>query len=339
MDAIDPALAGNAAMFYVEILCSFYKCKTPKDIDLLNYNDIVTQPLWFNEMFKYKGKCLYFKEWVDAGILYVKDIVNEEGCIMADSELLNKIGRNGNMMHQMFMFRNSSVRKLKIFDLSIASHVKIRVYTDVLIGCKLYKISELDTRLLYSVLMVKRSQPKNKMESLYNREFCIENKNATWKKIYEQKVIGVKPAKLREFNFKLLHNIVPCGYIVSKWNDNVSVNCVRCGIMETTKHMLFECVHIKHIWARISSIINMSLQWKHVVTGFYNFENKGMMMYNYIISITVYAIFKEKMHGKYSGKHVTDTELIQKIKSNIVFYKSICNIAECNAVCKLTNML
>ena len=325
--------------FYADVLCSFYKCKTLKDINLLNHNDIVTQPLWFNEMFTYKGKYMFFKEWVDAGILYVKDIVNDKGQVMTQIELTNKIGRNCNIMHQMFMFNNSTVRKLKAMDLSVAPHVKIQLCNDVLIGNKLYKIKELDTKLLYNGLIEKTSTSRNKMESLYNKEFHIENKKPTWNKIYEQKIIGMKAAKLREFNFKMLHNIVPCGYVVSKWNVNVKANCDRCGSVETTKHMLFECVYINNIWDKISSIIKIAIQWKHVVTGFYNFDSEGVMIYNCIISIIVYAIFKEKIHGKYTGKHITDIDLITKIKYNISFYKSICDIDKCKAASDLINLL
>ena len=67
-------------------------------------------------------------------------------------------------------------------------------------------------------------------------------------KFYKQKIVDIKIVKLKEFNFKLLHNIVPCGKTVSKWNKNISEWCAICGECETTKHMLFECKRVNNIW-------------------------------------------------------------------------------------------
>ena len=73
----------------------------------------------------------------------------------------------------------------------------MRSTAKVLIGRKLYEIKRLDTKLLYNVLIERRSQTNNKMESLYSREFCIDNMKPTWKKVYEKKLVGVKAATPR----------------------------------------------------------------------------------------------------------------------------------------------
>ena len=56
------------------------------------------------------------------------------------------------------------------------------------------------------------------------------------RKIYNQKVTSMKIAKVSEFNFKLLHNIVPCGNIIHKWQRNISENCLKCNEIETVQH-------------------------------------------------------------------------------------------------------
>ena len=325
--------------FYTDILYSFYKCKTFKNIDNMSYHDVIAQPIWFNRIFTYKDKCLFYKEWIEANILYVKDIVNSQGQIMTDAELKDKIGCNCNLVHQLFMFRNSTMKKLRSLDFSVAPYVRLRTFDKVLIKNKLYEVQNLNTKLLYDALIEKKSSSHNKMETVYNREFKIENKKPTWNRIYEQKLSDVKAVKLKEFNFKLLHNIVPCGYILSKWIPNVDKNCKRCGEVETTKHMLFDCTYIQGIWSRLSSIISITLKWKHVVTGFYNFESKSVRVYNYLISIVVYAIFKEIMHCKYSEKDITNTDLKWKIRYNIEFYALICNINKCKIIARAINEL
>ena len=53
--------------------------------------------------------------------------------------------------------------------------------------------------------------------------------------------------KLKEFNFKLLQNIVPCGNTISKWKQNITKECTVCGTSETTKHMLIDCARVCYL--------------------------------------------------------------------------------------------
>ena len=32
--------------------------------------------------------------------------------------------------------------------------------------------------------------------------------------------------------------------------------CPRCGLTETTKHLLWECEHVKHIWSLFNALMN-----------------------------------------------------------------------------------
>ena len=48
-----------------------------------------------------------------------------------------------------------------------------------------------------------------------------------------------------EFNFNILHNIIPCSRMVNKCNMNISGKCKRCSNIENTHHMLYACTHIK----------------------------------------------------------------------------------------------
>ena len=203
------------------------------------------------------------------------------------------------------------------------------MYNKISIKGNEYEIEKLNNKQMYNVLMEEKTTSHNKMESLYNKEFRIDDTRQAWKKIYEQKIVDTKVAKLREFNFKLLHNIAPCGYVLSKWISNISNKCARCGNIETIKHMLFECMFIKNMWNRISNIVKVDIKWKHIVTGFYNLDNKKAILYNYLVSIVAYTVFKENIHAKDCGNEAKDIELSDKIKGNIMFYKTVFKIHEC----------
>ena len=45
----------------------------------MSSNGFLSLPIWCNTMFKRKGKCLMFSNWVKSNILYVKDLFDENG--------------------------------------------------------------------------------------------------------------------------------------------------------------------------------------------------------------------------------------------------------------------
>ena len=104
-------------------------------------------------------------------------------------------------------------------------YVKIKYKIKALLyDGNLHNINELRGRFFYK--MLNKKCDNNNMESIFSREFAIERRKCTWNKIYTQKIKNIKIIKLKEFNFKLLHNIVPCGKILSNRNQ-LSMNIVK----------------------------------------------------------------------------------------------------------------
>ncbi len=59
--------------------------KTPK-----NLIQILNQSLWLNENFKINNAYLYNKQFIDKGILYIKDILYDNGNFLNHIELTSK---------------------------------------------------------------------------------------------------------------------------------------------------------------------------------------------------------------------------------------------------------
>jgi hypothetical protein len=58
-----------------------------------------------------------------------------------------------------------------------------------------------------------------------------------------------KNAKIRNIYFRLIHNDFFTRYRMHKYKMIDSDKCLRCGEVETTKHLLWECQHASHIWS------------------------------------------------------------------------------------------
>ena len=63
---------------------TYVKKKIKKLDDSNSAESFRVQPLWSNTNFKFKGKTLYFENWVKSGLLYVKDIFNENGLLKSN---------------------------------------------------------------------------------------------------------------------------------------------------------------------------------------------------------------------------------------------------------------
>ena len=99
-------------------------------------------------------------------------------------------------------------------------------------------------------------------------------------------------SKFTEFKFKIIHNVLPCGKQLCRWNNNYSGLCVYCGEVENITHLLYECSRIKNIWRVVSNCMKTNILLKHIIIGF-QFNNENYVLQNKIICIVIisYAIY------------------------------------------------
>ncbi len=113
------------------------------------------------------------------------------------------------------------------------------------------------SKVLYEILISKIVSRGN-MESVFSKLFNFECREI-WKHIYNQKLNSLHIPKLLEFNYKILHNILPTGYILNKWKSDVSSKCDVCIQIETTEHMLYKCKCILEMWTKVSKSLNINI--------------------------------------------------------------------------------
>ncbi len=74
-------------MFYSDIHNLYMKSfkQTPS-----NLIQIPNQTLWLNENLKINNKCMYNKQFINKGILYIKDILGDKGDFLTHKERISK---------------------------------------------------------------------------------------------------------------------------------------------------------------------------------------------------------------------------------------------------------
>ena len=130
--------------------------------------------------------------------------------------------------------------------------------------------------------------------------------------------------KLAEFNFKVLHNIVPNGIKISKWDKTISSLCDYCKMPENTEHMLYKCSRIKCLWSKISRVLGINVSWKTLVCGFIKRElTEKLKFYNLVLTLIMYGIFKQNSRCKFEKQSYANVNVSYEVKLYLAYFKVI----------------
>ena len=74
-----------------------------------------------------------------------------------------------------------------------------------------------------------------------------------------------KNPKLRNIYFRLIHNDFFTRVRMKRYKMTETDECPRCGLTETTKHLLWECEHVKHIWSLFNALMTQAANGKECI--------------------------------------------------------------------------
>ena len=325
------SIIGNLTEFYQDVFIAFNECKSIKSFDKMNSYDYFAQPIWCNELFKVKNKCICFKTWIKSGIVYVKDLFKDDGTMFNDNELMLKLCMKNNWMVELLTLKKAIGNSYTKFDTKNSQCVNIKSVCILYHGSNISIIQEQRSSFFYEILR-KKYYVKPYIEKGWEKSFSISRGELNWEHVYTRKVKQVRYHKFSEFNFKLLHNIVPCGKLVSKWDQNTPKDCLFCNELESSQHMLFECRRVKHIWDNISKKLKINIKWRHIVIGY---DNSSLLtkILNLFINIISFSIYKEWIICKQKPNNTFATVNLYNICINALrSYQIICDMTEDNKI-------
>ena len=94
----DFTLVHNMPLFYQEVFSCFNQCKKGKSVQNMSSCDLMQQPIWNNKQICFKGKTIAFTNWIKSGILYVKDLFDENGNFIDLAYLSNVLYNKNNWL-------------------------------------------------------------------------------------------------------------------------------------------------------------------------------------------------------------------------------------------------
>jgi hypothetical protein len=117
---------------------------------------------------------------------------------------------------------------------------------------------------------------------------------------YNLPFIACKETKLRAFQFKILHNILPTKYFLYKIKIAKDNQCFACHSVQTLEHLFYHCPLSVNFWNDLSVWAKkcVSLKEKLSVTDVlygHRPKDKQFISFNQIIITAKYFIFTQNL--------------------------------------------
>ena len=84
--------------------------------------------------------------------------------------------------------------------------------------------------------------------------------------VFTRKVVSEKEIKLKEFNFKVLHKILPCNENLKRWRIKASDECDVCGLPQTIEHLLLTCRYVTPLWQIVDSVFDINVSFETILS-------------------------------------------------------------------------
>lgn len=247
-------------LFYKEILCSLNECKISR-LDVMSNVDIVRQPIWNNCNMRYKGNVLFFENWVKSGILFVKDILDNNGKIRTLESLTNVLKDRSNWLCEYKTIISVLKSVLRKYDFANTKFVDKKIGLDFYFQTGYDNLYGKKCNFFYKNF-IKKKFTKPCYQTKLSKEFEIHD-TQQWEKIYVCKILEVEDKQLSDFNYRLLNNILCNNAYLCKWKVDVKPECRMCNKMETSYHLIYECKNVLLIWRLLSEFLSFDVKWKH----------------------------------------------------------------------------
>ena len=210
-------------IFYEDIIKCWINVHKISFSEVNNFENVRKQMIWGNKFIIFNKKSLIFQNWINSNILFVNDIIDEQGEINEET-ILQKLIDKTNWISELNIVKNAIPKTWKKI-LRIDSSLKTKVKTELKINLKTtigkwINIDLMTNKLFYSkIIQTKFSKPY--IHTYWNS--VVEN-HFEWKKIYNF-IHKIKDNRIKQFKYKLIHQIIPSKQIRHRWKSPLS--CLR----------------------------------------------------------------------------------------------------------------
>ena len=244
-----------------------------------NYSSeqIQNNELWFNDKIKIGGKSIFYKKWYEKNIIYINDLLQDNGTFYKINEFkdkfnfeINFLEYNGIISVLRQLFRTNNQNELnKVQAPWIPPKIKYIIK------------SKKGSKDMYDILKMNNELPKaqKKWEDIFPNLDQDE-----WKIIYCRPFLITHDTKLHWFQYRINHMILTTNKFAFKIGICANSACTFCQAHEESIiHLLWECEHIQTLLDDIQSwltpfSINLEINQQNFLLGTGKITKENLVM-------------------------------------------------------------
>ena len=286
--------------FYKEMIVKFNKTK---NITLQTFKDnILDQPIWGNKFIVFKKNALFYKNWINSKLIKLSNLRFINGQL-DEYYIYNKVKVRTNIFREISILRKA----LQPYSHILGTHNAVECMDlPLYINADGNHINDLDSskaKSYYSILVnLKICKPISEQHwrDIFGRD------NIDFKSVYTNKISTLKDKKIAEFNFKVLHQILPCNVNLFRWKKKMSDLCEICNIPETIQHELYHCKKVRNLWQELNTILNTNISIEDIVLGL----NIGKTD-NFVLSLIAFLVYKDWLLKSLNNENQNNTLVLK----------------------------
>ena len=311
----------NIPAFYIEVFKCWNITEGGPTRNPISFLEIRKQFIWNNMFIKCDQKTIVFENWIKSNIIYVNDIIDENGNI-SESIIFDKLKNKSNWISETNMIKKSLPKRWLIVlksDSSTKSIVNVKKNTILWQNLDVNK-EHLSNRILYKSIAEKKygsSTGLAKWLTVFNIE-SISHKFVLYEFIFRY----LQENKLKVFRWKVLQYIIPTQKLLFQWKISKKYLCNFCGQEEDYFHYFIFCPYLSDFWDKIQKILSESkievkISLKHLVLGYKIFD-KGYFGFNFFLTVLSFSIFKSYYVSDQKTKQIDVFEIfLQEFKKRV----------------------
>ena len=232
----------NIPFFYRQVLHAWFNFKNIVS-DSYKHENV----LWNNKHILIQKRIIFFKDWYDKGIIYVSDLMNEEGKIISYKTFKEKY--------------SIKCHQLKFMGLVDAIPRNLRKCQTNDNNLKMFNIMLLQSKIIY-LKHIELFQKEASCIGSWNKNCNIKFTLDQWKIIFYLPRTLTSHTKLLELQLKILHRVYATDSYVNNFDKSVNKTCIVCNVKNDIVHWFYECNCLKPFIELLENWLTRYLEMK-----------------------------------------------------------------------------
>jgi hypothetical protein len=285
--------------FYWSILKNWMELQEVNKLNMTTM-DIRRQSLWLNKHITINKKEVKWNNWVNNGIFFIHDIVDNNGIFLPINDLERKYAINCNFLNYNSLKDAIPKEWKKELKCITVPRDSIQANDNLLIEINEQNIPLhlISNKMIYWKMINKIKMPHVTKEK-WEHEINIQEGN--WKNIFSIPQL-IRETKIRSFQYKLIMNLTPCNLYLHRIGKHDTHNCNYCQEMDDIIHFFCDCPNTKLFWLTFQNWWNtmqdehITLNKEIVLMGDTTTSNNHLNKLNACIQLARWYIYCEKLN-------------------------------------------